>query len=474
MVTGRAKNQPVKMTELWAAREKAPPGGRLEVYDTEVKGLFLRVSETSKVFGYRYRSPLGNGQPRIRLGRYVEAAQAREMADLAGSGEDGDLPLTVAGARVRARRYQSMIDSGRCPATELKDAREAVKAQPLRTIADLAAAYFTACEKGHYRPRKKVKRATTIAGERSLYDLHLKPHFGSVRIEALSRSAIKKPLHALLDEGKGTTANRARALLRQMYSYAIKEGRVDTNPVALVDAPAVEQSRERVLSDPELKALWSALRDPSGLSRTGAGDKALPVRVGRPVRIALQLALLTAQRRGEVSSMRVEDLDFEQNVWTIPAAVAKNGEVHSVPITPKAAELIREALAMRSDPKSRYVFPAREVAKDAPMGASALSHAMADLVAALGFSERATTHDLRRSAASLMGGDRGGVSPGSVGVVLNHKGARGAGNITFIYMRDPMLAEKRRALMVLERVLLEIVGEREPDAKVVSIAGAAA
>lgn len=453
-----------KLTDRAVAAAKAPAGGRLDLFDTELRGLLLRVSGSSKVWYFRYRRP-DKTQPRVRLGHYVDPEHAR-----------GDpAALTVSGARAKARKLRTQVDDGADPASEKAAAKSEAQAQPLRTIADLAASYFTACEKGHYRPRKKAKRATTIAGERSLYDLHLKPHFGAVRIEALSRSAIKRPLHDLLDEGKGTTANRARALLRQLYAYAIKEGRVETNPVTLVDAPAVEQSRERVLTDGELKALWSALRDPAGLTRTGAGGKPQPVRVGRPVRIALQLALLTAQRRGEVSSMRVEDLDLEQGVWTIPGAVAKNGEAHPVPITSKVGELIREALALRTDPESRYVFPAREISKDAPMGAPALSHAMADLVAALAFTERATVHDLRRTAASLMGGDRGGVSPGSVGVVLNHKGGRGAGGVTFIYLRSPLLAEKRRALMILERLLLEIVGEVEPSAKVVALnAGAAA
>lgn len=452
-----------KLTDRGVAAAKAPAGGRAELWDSAVPGLFLRVSGSSKVWGWRYRRPDGS-QPRVRLGHYVDPADAR----------DDDAALTVSGARARARRLRTIVDAGGDPASEKAEARAADKAQPIRTVDDLADAYFVACEKGRYRPRRKVKRASTLAGERWLYGKHLKPHVGAVRIEALSRAGIKRPIDALADEGKGVTANRALALLRQLFSYAVKEGRVQINPVAGIDAPVEEKSRERTLTDGEIKALWSALKDPSGLRKPTDDGKGEPLTVGRPVRVALQLALLTAQRRGEVASMRIQDLDLEANVWTIPGEVAKNGTAHAVPLTPRAAELIAEAIALREAKESPFVFPGRNAPLEAPIAPAALSHAMRDIRAALGILD-ISVHDCRRTAASLMGGDRIGMTPSTVGMVLNHMGERGGSAVTFIYLRSDFMAEKRRALLALERLLLEIVGERKPDDKVVSIgAGVAA
>lgn len=463
------KNEPVKMTDRWARSVKPRPedGGRSEYFDTDIKGLFLRVSGETRVWGWRFRSPLGNGQPRMRLGHYVPPEDAIDNPDA----------LTVAGARAKARRLRSLVDEGRDPAAEAKAQAEAAKAQPLRSVADLAKAFFTACEKGRYRPRGKVKRESTIAGERWLWAKHLEPHFGTVKIDALSRAAISKPLEALADAGKGVTANRARGLLFQLYAYAMKVERVASNPVAKIDALVKETPRETILSDKEVIALWGALKDPSGLRRPLPGGKSEALSVGRPVRIAMQLSMLTLQRRGEISSMREDDLDLDAAMWIVRPEVAKNGKANVVPLSPTAVTLIREALSFRPTTEaglaSPFVFPGRDDPFSKPIAPAALSHAMRDLRASIG-ANGITTHDLRRSFATRLGD--AGVTPFDVGLLLNHSGETGgaAKVTTSTYARSRYLAERKRVVATLERLLLELVGEREADAKVVPINGGVA
>lgn len=459
----------IKLTDRSVAALKPGASGRAEYFDSEVRGLFLRVSEESKVWGYRYRSPLpGGGQPRIRLGHYVSPEQAK----------DDPSALTVAGARARARRYRSMVDDRRDPAAEAKAEAEALNAQPLRTIDDLAAAFFTACEKGRYRPRGKVKRATTLAGERWLYDRHIKPGLGRLSLDTVSRAAIKRPLDALADDGKGVTANRARGLAHQLFAYAIKEGRLATNPVAAIDPIVKETPRERIMTDAEFRTLWAALKDPTQFRVPTADGKGKPLHVGRPVRIALQLAMLLLQRRGEISSMREADLDLEGALWTLPAEATKAGRLHVVPLPPLAVDLIREAMALRPAPDaegraSPFVFPGRDDPLNKPIAPAALSHAFRDLRAAIG-AENITPHDMRRTGASMLADV--GVNPHDISLLLNHKdGSSGAAAVTLtVYIRSSFLNEKRRALLTMERLLLIRAGEREADDKVVAIKGGAA
>jgi integrase len=51
--------------------------------------------------------------------------------------------------------------------------------------------------------------------------------------------------------------------------------------------------------------------------------------------------ILTAQRRGEVATMRWSDIDFDRAIWTVPAAIAKNARVHEVPLSSQALDVLR-------------------------------------------------------------------------------------------------------------------------------------
>ncbi|WP_370651931.1 integrase arm-type DNA-binding domain-containing protein, partial [Brevundimonas sp.] len=50
----------LKLTDRTVASAKAVEGGRLELWDAGLKGLYLRVSSDTKIWGYRYRRPDGS------------------------------------------------------------------------------------------------------------------------------------------------------------------------------------------------------------------------------------------------------------------------------------------------------------------------------------------------------------------------------------------------------------------------------
>lgn len=185
--------------------------------------------------------------------------------------------------------------------------------------------------------------------------------------------------------------------------------------------------------------------------------------VSRPVRIAIQLAMLTLQRRGEVAAMRIPEIDFGASVWTIPAEKTKAGRVTAVPLCATAIALIREAIALRSDPApgdepSPYVFVGRS--KTVPyLSPAAISHAMRDIREGIG-SPDLTAHDLRRSGATRLA--IAGVSPFILSKLLNHSGDLGGGSpITMaVYVQHNYIAEKRAAIAQLERLLLAVVDTR--------------
>ncbi|HEV2557222.1 MAG TPA: site-specific integrase [Microvirga sp.] len=69
---------------------------------------------------------------------------------------------------------------------------------------------------------------------------------------------------------------------------------------------------------------------------------------------ALEFAILTAARSGEVLGARWEELSLEKGLWTVPARRMKAGREHRVPLSRRAVEILRDMERVRL---SEYVFP---------------------------------------------------------------------------------------------------------------------
>lgn len=442
----------VRLTDKYVAAVKAAAGTRIEVFDQHPQGagLMLRVTDAGlKTWMVRYRTDDGQHR-RLSLGLYpdVDLAEARDRAAV---------------ARKQAR-------DGHDPAGERKRRRAEAKAQPLKTVQDLSEAYFLASETGEWKPRGKKKRASTLAAERGLWDRHIREPLSELRLEEVTPAAVRKLLRGLVARGHQVTSNRVRAQIRQMFNFAIAEGRLQINPVATVAALGTEKPRERVLRDDELKAIWGALTDPQGLAKPAATEGGDPVRiyVGKPVCIALKVLTLTMTRRSELAGMALSELDLKQGVWVIPAERSKNGRAHLVPLGSETVELIKEAIRLADDGhdgKSAFVFPSPRD-RTRPITPAALTHAIRDIRVALGLKDL-RPHDLRRTSASIMASERLGISPFMIGRLLNHTTERGGAALVTLttYALHDFAAEKRGALAGWENLLLEIVGARSAESK---------
>lgn len=228
-------------------------------------------------------------------------------------------------------------------------------------------------------------------------------------------------------------ANRLLELLVRLFNFAIDRETLDANPCARVAKPGgKESSRDRVLSPDEIRTLWNALDRAWFTEQTAA---------------ALRLILITAQRPGEVVSMRREDLDLAEGWWTIPAERAKNGLAHRVPLN-RTARQILELLPAGSP----WVFPSPGVDQHIHRNALALAIRRArqrqtDPLEVGDFSP----HDLRRTAASHMASV--GVERFVIGKLLNHVEP----GVTKVYDRHSYDAEKKRAMDKWGRTLSAIL-----------------
>ncbi len=223
-----------------------------------------------------------------------------------------------------------------------------------------------------------------------------------------------------------------------MFNFAISRDLLDTTPVAMVRPPAKETQRERVLSPEEIRVFWKGIDE--GLISPG-------------IRLALKLQLATAQRKGEWVGAALSEFDLEEeNVWIIPAARAKNGKAHRVPLSPLAVSLIKEAQKLADG--SEWLFPSPR--GGVPVRPEAVNKAL--YRACVPIAERPkgdrlskkpvlsltdiVPHDLRRTAASNMAAL--GINRLVISKILNHVES----SVTSIYDRHGYDDEKRHALEV--------------------------
>jgi integrase len=212
-------------------------------------------------------------------------------------------------------------------------------------------------------------------------------------------------------------ANRLHSVLSSMFAWAKGKRLVTLNPMTDLDRPAQERARDRVLSDEELRKVWTA----------SAG-------LGHPHEGIVKLLILTGQRRSEIADLRWDEIDLEQRALHLPAARTKNARAHDVPLSAQALAILA---GLPRIVEAEHVFTIRRKL------IGNFSHAKARLDAASGVSNW-TLHDIRRTVAS--GLQRLGVRLEVTEAVLNHRSGSMAG-IVSVYQRHDYAAEKRDALV---------------------------
>lgn len=377
-----------RLTDIGIGNIAATPGQRQEIWDTIVPGLGVRIGGRRKTFVAMVRA-------RGRLRRVTLGVHPG---------------LGVSEARTKARLLIEQAHNGVDP-VEARQAREQhQEVQRRNTVASAVEDYITR----YAQPRQR----SWITTKRRL-EIYLVAPLGDRPVTSIERVDIVHAIDSILAKGYLIGANRTLANIKTFFRWCVERGLVEKSPADLVRAPALEVSRDRVLSDDELRAVWKAT-----LAYAGP--------YGRIVR----LLLLTAQRREEVTGMHWSEVSFRSKSWTLPSARTKAGRLHVVPLSD--AVLLAVCATRRVGP---LVF-ASQADLMGTRTFSAWTQAKQRLDAASGVSDW-RLHDLRRTSATGMASL--GVSPPVIERVLNHS-TSSAGPLAAIYQRYDYAREKREAL----------------------------
>lgn len=364
--------------------------------DPELPGLYVRVRPTgAKVFCAVARSPSGRQfWHTIGPSHLYPIEQAREKA------------------------RQAIKD--------IREGKDRSGPEPFETVAE------------EWFKRRVEARGVITAGEmRKALDRWLIPAWAGRDFASVRRGDVVKLLDDVEDKKGPILADYILAITSMLCNWYATRNENYSSPIVrgMRRTSAKEMARDRILDDDELREVWR-VAEANGVY--GA---------------LLRVALLTAQRREKVVSMKWSDLDLDTGLWTIEQEKRQKGTAGSLLLSEAALAIIKAQPRFASNP---YVFAGRGTSR--LQGMSKRKDKFDDKLSGVA---PWTVHDLRRTARSLM--SRAAVRPDIAERVLGHV----QGGVLGIYDRHEYREEKAHALRALAGLILSIVNST--DQKVIAL-----
>jgi integrase len=367
-----------------SAIDALPPLAKDAVYwDAGLPGFGVKVTPKGrKVFLVMYRVA-GAGS---RLRKYTVGPHGR---------------VTLIMARAQAQKIFAARLDGRDPAEEKKQSRRRLVVD---RIDDLAETYI----------RERVSNLRTPKRTINLLRRDVVPYWGTRSIHEIKKRDVID-LVGKISQRNAHAGYRLLKVLKTFFRWCIGRAVIDFSPAEGVLTNWRATSRDRVLTDQELKAVLMAARQRPW-----------------PFSGIVEFLALTGQRREEVAQLEWQELDLANSTWCIPATRTKNGKAHIVHLSKAAAAVVRDRPRT-----SEYVF--------ATIGSNhfqTFGKAKREIDALCDVSGW-RLHDLRRTVVSGMA--RLGVPPHVADKILNHQSGTISG-VAAVYQRHDFLAERSQAL----------------------------
>lgn len=268
---------------------------------------------------YLYVTPKGG---RSWVLRAMIGTQRRHL----GLGAFPEVSLAVAREAARAAREQ--IRQGVDPIAQRAAQRSALKVHQAsaKTFEQAARAYVESHEDAWKNPKHRAQWVATL-------ETYVFPVMGALLVRDVDQEHVLRALEPIW-KTKTETASRVRGRIESVLDWAaVRKLRADDNPARwkghldkLLPAPSKIQkvAHHRALPFAELSGFMTVLRQREGIAAR-----------------ALEFAILTAARSGEVREATWDEIDLQSCVWTVPATRMKAGREHRVPLVPQAVALLR-------------------------------------------------------------------------------------------------------------------------------------
>lgn len=291
-----------KLTQKLIDGATTPTGQRkLDLFDTECRGLMVEIRQSGKSYYLRYRNARGK-------------TLQKKLAD-AGI-------LKLADARRLAQEKLTQLVMGEDPFAK----KALLKDVPT----------FGAFVADSYLPHAKSYKRSWSTDECLLRN-HVTPQIGDLYLDEITRRHMVDLFSKHRETHKPGSTNRVIILCRYIFNCALRweTTGITRNPTQGIDLFQENNKRERYLTADEAKALFKALEQSDAVM----------------LQYIISMLLLTGARKSEVLHSKWQDFDLERRIWTIP--FNKSGKTRHVPLSDGAINVLN---SVPRHARSTYAF----------------------------------------------------------------------------------------------------------------------
>jgi len=320
------------------------------------RGLYLRIRpDGSKDWMLRYKDLYSSKRPKISLGSYNSGTTLKLAR------EERDKCLALLAKNIDPKSHRIAEDLER-------------RSSNTNTLELVAAKWFEV---------KKTKITEDFAKDvwRSLAS-HIFPKLGSYPITQIDAPIVIEVINPVAARGNLETVKRLCQRLNEIMTFAVNSGVIHHNPISGIREGFANPIKKHnpTLKPDQLPMLMSKLNYAS---------------INLITRVMIEWQLHTMVRPMESAGTRWEEINFDDNTWTIPPERMKKKREHIVPLSPQALALLG---VMRPISGHReYVFTSqRDPLRHANQGSPNVA------LKRMGFKDMLTAHGMRALASTTL------------------------------------------------------------------------
>ncbi|MEC8375045.1 MAG: integrase domain-containing protein [Pseudomonadota bacterium] len=358
--------KPLTNTEV----QQAKPTDK-EYILSDGEGLRLRVKPNgSKLWIFNYIKPATKKRANISFGVYPD--------------------LSLKEARLKRKEAREMLALDIDPAIHRAETKNKEKEEHENTLIHVAEQWFRV---------KKISISADYAQDiwRSL-EKHIFPEIGKAPISRLRAPMVINVIRPIEAKGSLETVKRIIQRLNEIMIFAVNSGTIDSNPLAGIGKVFQAPQKQNMPSIPpsELPVFISKVANAS---------------IKLTTRCLIEWQLHTMVRPGEAAGTRWDEINFDSEIWSIPAGRMKKKRPHVVPLTKQALKLLE---VMRPISGHReYVFPSDRNPKT-----HANPYSANVALKRMGFHKKLVAHGLRSIASTAL--NEHGFDPDIIESALAH------------------------------------------------------